>query len=89
MIPIETVLGMADGGKKECDGGWRGWIQVWYVCLIHCKNFYKYHNAPLPSTKIKEKKSPCPDMSQTLLQYSTNFHFQNKIEWGWKEDGEF
>jgi hypothetical protein len=24
MIPIETVLGMADGGKKECDGGWRG-----------------------------------------------------------------
>jgi hypothetical protein len=50
-VPVETIPEMGGGGNKGEQ--WRGWIQVLY--LIHCKNLYKCHNVPPPSTTIKGK----------------------------------
>jgi hypothetical protein len=47
MRPVETVPGMG-GGEKENDGGVDS-------TMIYCKNLCKCHNAPLPSTTIKNK----------------------------------
>jgi hypothetical protein len=53
MIPVETIPGMGQRGRKrEC---WKGWIQVW-LYLIYYNNFCKCHNVPPPSTAIKINK---------------------------------
>jgi hypothetical protein len=46
MMPAETVLGMEGGiDKREMEG-----INSSMMYLIYCKNFYKCHNVPPPST---------------------------------------
>jgi hypothetical protein len=46
-IPVETIPGM--GRIKESGGG----VNLSMIYLIHCKNFYKYHNVSLSSRAIK------------------------------------
>jgi hypothetical protein len=46
MIPVETIQGMGEGGKKENGGGMNSSM----IYLIYCKNFCKCHNVPLPNT---------------------------------------
>jgi hypothetical protein len=48
MIPVETTLGMG-GGQIQEDR-----VNSSIIYLIHCKNFYKCHNVPPPSTTIKK-----------------------------------
>jgi hypothetical protein len=43
---------MGDGEIKESGGG----VNSNVTYLIHCKNFHKCHNVPIPSTTIKNKK---------------------------------
>jgi hypothetical protein len=47
MIPVETLLGIGEGGDKRrvVDG-----VNSIMIYLIHCKNLYKCHNVPPPST---------------------------------------
>jgi hypothetical protein len=48
MIPVETVPGIGGGGWKRAVKG----VNSSMIYLIHCKNFYKYHNVAPPSTII-------------------------------------
>jgi hypothetical protein len=49
-IPVETIPGM--GRIKESGGG----VNLSMIYLIHCKNFYKYHNVPPYNTTIKRSQ---------------------------------
>jgi hypothetical protein len=44
MIPVETTPGMVVGMNSSM------------MYLVHCKNFYKCHNVPPPSTRINKNK---------------------------------
>jgi hypothetical protein len=50
MIPAETLLGMGEIKQH----GVR--VNSSMIYLIYCKNFYKFHNVPPPSTTIKKDK---------------------------------
>jgi hypothetical protein len=52
MIPVETITGIRGGEEKG--ERWRGKLKgdVFY----YCKNIGKCHNAPRPSTTIRNKK---------------------------------
>jgi hypothetical protein len=50
MKPVETIPGMGGGEIKGNGGG----VNSAMIYLIHCKNFYKCHNVPPPSTTIKK-----------------------------------
>jgi hypothetical protein len=50
-IPVEPIPGVRGRWRKNKGVQWRGWIQVWYIC----KNFWKYHNVPTPSTTTTKK----------------------------------
>jgi hypothetical protein len=41
---------MEGGGMNKNGGGG----EFKYIYLIYCKNFYKCHNVPLPTTTIKK-----------------------------------
>jgi hypothetical protein len=49
MIPGETIPEKGDRGLKEIIEG----VNSSKMYFIHCKNFCKCHNAPPPSTTIK------------------------------------
>jgi hypothetical protein len=48
MITVETIPGMR-GRRRMVEG-----VNSSMICLIYCKNFYKYHNVPPPSTTVKK-----------------------------------
>jgi hypothetical protein len=50
MRPVETIPGR---GKRRLKGMMEG-VNSSMICLIHCRNFYKCHNVPPPSTRIKK-----------------------------------
>jgi hypothetical protein len=54
MISIETIPGMwgVGGYRKMVEG-----MNSSTIYLIYCKNFYKCHNVPPPSTTIKINKN--------------------------------
>jgi hypothetical protein len=43
MRPVETILGIGEGGIKENGGG----VNSSLIYLIYCQNFCKCHNVPL------------------------------------------
>jgi hypothetical protein len=47
---------MGRGGIKESSGG----VNSNVMYLIYCKNFYKCHSVPPPSTTMKKKKESEP-----------------------------
>jgi hypothetical protein len=50
MIPVETIPGIErEGIKESCRG-----MNSSMIYLVHCKNFCKCYNVPLPSTTIKK-----------------------------------
>jgi hypothetical protein len=52
VTPVEeTTPGMGREIRSSVEG-----VNSSMLYLIHCKNFYKCHNVPPPSTKIKERK---------------------------------
>jgi hypothetical protein len=46
MIPVRSVHHRLKESSGEVNSS---------ICLIHCKNLWKCHNVPSPSTTIKEK----------------------------------
>jgi hypothetical protein len=52
MISVETIPGMRERGKRRMVEG----VNSSMIQSICCKNFYKCHNVPPPSTIKNERK---------------------------------